>query len=392
MNFLSNFDSMAKKRILFFDTIIDGHHPHYFRYIIEYFKEKDSYEIYLASNQDLKGYLSHYYPTGLPTNFIHFIAIQSKQIDQFHSKNILFRSLSEWNYFVRMGEDLQIDVGVLPYFDTYQFGAMIGNKPKFQVSGILFRAIHPLNPLSFYDHLKVSMVKRIFSKPYINRLYFLDESVADSYQAISKSSFSICDPINFNNPDYIENLNCFELPKKNHKIRFGLVGQIDNRKGIEFFIQACKNLNKEELNQIQLVIMGLTKKDYQVQLTKLFKSVPDLEIYTQYEWLEDECLEFGLYHSDIVLALYKNHLGSSSILVKAAYYQKPVLGSNQGLIGKNIQFYHLGLTVNPADLEELKGAIQQIIRGDFPINKEGMRKFAQKNSIQEFGKTLENGF
>jgi len=71
--------------------------------------------------------------------------------------------------------------------------------------------------------------------------------------------------------------------------------------------------------------------------------------------------------SDIVLAPYQRHLGSSNVLLLAAVHGRPALSQDYGLMGEYVRRHGLGLAVDTTRPSEIAAAIQRMLDrpGDF---------------------------
>lgn len=93
--------------------------------------------------------------------------------------------------------------------------------------------------------------------------------------------------------------------------------------------------------------------------------------------------------SDLVLAAYPKHIGSSGILIRAAAAGKPVLGSQFGLVGRNITRYHLGRAVDCTEPAQLVEAIKGFIaEPTLAFDAASSAAFAQSNSAKAFAQTI----
>jgi hypothetical protein len=93
--------------------------------------------------------------------------------------------------------------------------------------------------------------------------------------------------------------------------------------------------------------------------------------------------------SDLVLAPYQNHVGSSAILVRAAAAGRPVLSQSYGLMGFNVNTYKLGLVADTQNPKALLVAMRRFLaepRAGFnPIDAQG---FANKNTPAFYARIL----
>jgi glycosyltransferase involved in cell wall biosynthesis len=61
--------------------------------------------------------------------------------------------------------------------------------------------------------------------------------------------------------------------------------------------------------------------------------------------------------ADVVATVYLGHPYTASMLITAAAAEKPVVGSNEGWIGRSIKQFELGHTCDPADPASVADAV-----------------------------------
>jgi glycosyltransferase involved in cell wall biosynthesis len=82
----------------------------------------------------------------------------------------------------------------------------------------------------------------------------------------------------------------------------------------------------------------------------------------------------------------------SGTLVLAAAAQKPVLSSNYGLMGKLVQDYHLGLTLDSTQPREIAKGLTRFLQEPESVlcDRTLMKKFAEQNSAEKFADVIFN--
>ena len=94
--------------------------------------------------------------------------------------------------------------------------------------------------------------------------------------------------------------------------------------------------------------------------------------------------------TDIVLITYPRHVGMSGILLLASAYEKPILASNYGLVGKLVNKYHFGLTIDATNPEEIANGIRKYLNNRKTINFQPIsaQQFSQEHSPEKFSNCL----
>ena len=95
--------------------------------------------------------------------------------------------------------------------------------------------------------------------------------------------------------------------------------------------------------------------------------------------------------SDIVWALYDNFSYSSNMLVKACYYNKLLIGSENTYIGNQIEQYKLGY-VSKYSPFSLKKALEDFLKNEKEVDSRsipGRKKYLELNSEEKYMKYCE---
>ena len=145
-----------------------------------------------------------------------------------------------------------------------------------------------------------------------------------------------------------------------HKI-VGLFGPLYKRKNILNLLRAFEKLSRDDF---YLVLMGeLTLDDYipseRAEFRELIGKLSNLVCEFGFIQGEDK-FNTLLAASDIVSVAYRDFVGSSNILVKAAYFRKPVIASSGYAIAEQVEKYHLGCVVDQDDVGGLSEAIEYL--------------------------------
>ena len=94
---------------------------------------------------------------------------------------------------------------------------------------------------------------------------------------------------------------------------------------------------------------------------------------------------------DIVLLPYIGHFGSSGVMAQAAAAGKPMIASDENLVGARVRDYRLGWLFPTADVARLRLVIDEAARvddGRLAEFAQGAREYSQMFSRAAFRKTL----
>ena len=379
-----------KQRILLFDTILDGHHPAYLIHLIGYYSTQPDVELIVATGEEFQTNFAKRQTSEqlLWGENVRFYPIDSATIQSLHASPIYLRSIREWNMMVNIVKEMHVSHALLMYVDYFPFGVLMGSKCPAPVSGISFRPPRKTNGL--FDFIKQKLWQAMLSSGKISQIFSIVHSAVSVINNLSSHAKAtpLADPVvhlPITPQQIVDFRHNFDIPKG--KKIFLNFGQLDKRKGIEAFAAACKLLSPKELSKICLVLAGPIEMGYSVELESLFSEIPDLQVVNLYDYHTYPTVELCFNLADVVLVTYQDHLGMSSVLVRAALAGKPVIGTRVGTIGLTIKDYQLGLAIDPLDNAEFADAIKSKIKTD-PMKQ---AELAHQNSVEAFVLTIAKG-
>ncbi len=379
---------MGKTKILIYDSISTGHHLDYLFYLIHQASQREGVELVLVCSEKIKKNLHDFsfpidqYPQ------ISFDFLDETKIEELHAKQILARSIAEWNEAIAFAHKHQVTELLFPYFDYFQLGALLGKKPKLKISGILFNAnvVHPL-----YAFVKKMILKLVLSRHFFDTLFLLSEDALVRVKKMSpnKNIIYLPDPIfQFEENTEFKNELREKLAINPSKTVFLNFGYLDERKGILEFLEACLLLESSHQEKIHLILAGKIEERLQQRVEKFLEHCKSITVSKLFHYQLPETTQYLFELSDWTLVLYPKFLGSSSVLIRSAMANKPILGSNLGTIGKQMQEASLGISVNPENKEDIATAMRTILEKDYSIDSDALAAYTQKHSLNNFGKIV----
>ncbi|MCZ2481407.1 glycosyltransferase [Aquirufa nivalisilvae] len=384
-------------RLSIFDSIDDGHHTDYLAYLIHQFSQKPDVELLLIVPESfIQSFKKNRQIWGFDLgNNIHFHPLDAPTVQRLHGQSIYKRSLAEWNLYVDISEAWEASHGLLMYFDYFQLGMLLGKKAHFQLGGIYFRPNFYYRKASWTSaFIKKWMLRLSTFRSSMKVLFSLDHKAVKHIRPLLGKTqvLRISDPVRAYEVS-AEELSAFReqwhIPA-NKKVCL-IFGYLDPRKGIEAFLQATQHLTADELSQICLLVAGAISPAYQAHLEKLFQQFPEVEVIPIFQEIKGKDIQLCFEAADLVLMLYQNHVGMSSVLVRASISQKVVLGTHYGLLGKLIQSMQLGLVVDAQNPIQIAEQLEQYLNLGIGYSKEQMEKMAHENSELAFANTLYQG-
>ena len=158
-------------------------------------------------------------------------------------------------------------------------------------------------------------------------------------------------------------------------------GMVDERKGWHRLLYAFAQLRTP---QMQLILLG----KHSEQIRSLLKNeyaelVAAGAIKTEDRFASNEEFDALFAVADLVCALYPRHIGSSSILIRAARAQKPILASNWGWNGWASREYDLAQTCDVSNDRELVDAMRVCLEtGNELVTSEKRQQFVEYHSLE----------
>ena len=386
---------MAINRILLFDTIADGHHPDYLIHLISYYSGNQEVELFVASGATFKEQFDARQKDennqwGINVTFL---PIPSEKINTIHSKPIYLRSIIEWNLLVDMAKEIKASHTLLMYFDYYQLGIMIGKKAPCPVSAIYFRPNFTENDRGMYPQIKKWVIAQVLKSGQIQHLFCLVHSLIPYLNELKTQTkmVPICDPVKqfeISNSEITEFKTKYKIPAD--KKIFLNFGYLDDRKGMEVFVDACATLSKEALAQICLLLAGPVPEYYEKIMEAKLAKVPNLEVIRCYGYLPAREVQICFELSEVVLILYQDFLNMSSVLIRAAMSNKPSFATQTGMIGDMVSKNKLGITVDATSISEVSVELTKVIENGISYSEDHLKRVAEENSLTSFLSTIDH--
>jgi len=383
-----------KNRILLFDTITDGHHPDYLIHLIGFYSGNKDVELYVSTGESFKSQFdarqkAEDNPWG---ENVTFLPIPTDKLNSIHSKSIYLRSIIEWNLLVETAKEINASQVLLMYFDYYQMGILIGKKASFPVSAIYFRPNFTENNNGVYPQIKKWMLSKVLKTGQIQNLFCLVHALVPYMkgQKTQTQIIPICDPIKqfqISKSEIAEFKNKFKVPTD--KQIFLNFGYLDDRKGMEVFIDACSTLSKEALAKICLLLAGPVPEYYEKIIEAKLAQVPELEVIRCYGYLPAREVQICFEISDVVLILYQDFLNKSSVLIRAAMANKPTFATQTGMIGELVSKHNVGVTVDATSVSEVANELKAIINNGISYSEDNLKQLAEENSLNSFLSTID---
>ena len=183
-------------------------------------------------------------------------------------------------------------------------------------------------------------------------------------------------------PVDFDNLPTPSLANKLQGTVIGSVGNFRDKKGIEYLLDACQNLETE----FTLLFVGdFVAKEREYWEQELRNSDLAAKIVITGKISREEALAYLPYMD--IFAIPSLNDGCPNALLEAMLAEKAIVGTNVDAIGEIIEDGVNGLLVNPYKSEELTVAIAKLI--DRPLQRKTFGRAAKQKVLQDLNPAIE---
>lgn len=388
--------------VLLVEPIGNGHHMSlYVRFILrKLFQEGCRVSIlttrstvnhpsYQLANAEAYGELRHYLMAELPIK-----ASNS-------SLSILYAQIKAWRSlqysFRKIAKDVKPDIVYLPTLDWIVKAIEILGSPfgDTMFAGLYMAPTHHrktmnIGPAGRHDWLYSKLFQRLLKNPSLHRLLVIDETFYDfckiCYPSLSTKIEYVPDFAKISGNSTRENSRK-AIGISDESVAVLVYGSLSLRKGINQLLEAM--IDHKVPSNIVVILAGKPDRDiYNILQTTLCQRLLESGRIIMRLYFHDENQEYNVFMaSDFVwLGYVSGFYGSSGVLYQAVHASLPIIGMKDGLIGKMIERYSLGITINPSDIDSVvRGLINaSTYRQRNPASQDDQKRLAAKHSYHEY--------
>jgi glycosyltransferase involved in cell wall biosynthesis len=287
------------------------------------------------------------------------------------------------------------------YLDHAQLALATGLRFSFpvRISGILF---HPtlhyqrrrsLNPRSYLQGMRKRLILRAIGRnPHLDTVFTLDSTAVPSLRRLGLDAVALADPVIQDRGE--------DCPARQMRSRFGLdpdrkvlllFGSLTARKGVAQALTALSLLPTEAARRISLLMAGPLDSELRAHVETLAAAAraAGVQIVQHDAYIQNDAVQSYMGASDLILAPYQRHFGSSAVLVRAALAGRPILSQEFGLMGVNVRTHRLGQAVDTSQPAEIAAAISRFMANpSLGFDPESARNYAHANTPESFCQTI----
>jgi len=380
---------------LFFDISISGHHSEYLTHLINSVPSSLNDNYYFIVHPFFSKHFPDLYEKVDLFENIYIIEVTSHEFNKTQKLSLIKASYVSYRIMNQYAIRYNIDQVTLLYFNTFQLSTIF-YRPKYSISGILFFPLYSTSNNVIYKafkYLKKYLIIKLFSyNPKIKNIFILEDTqIVNFLNKEFKTTFfkTLSDPIPNLSP-----LKNFDMKNhyginNNNKV-FLHIGSLSERKGTFEIIDSIYHLPNDKQKNMTFLIVGkatdlVTEEIILSKIKKIQKS-EYCKIIWDNQFISNEMMKSLFNQSDVILMTYKNNQGSSGILGHAAISEKILIATNNGLIGRLVKEFNLGLLVDKVHPKEIADKILESI--DAKIDFKKSKSFVRRKSVKSFANTI----
>jgi glycosyltransferase involved in cell wall biosynthesis len=167
-----------------------------------------------------------------------------------------------------------------------------------------------------------------------------------------------------------------------------IAGILSARKGIREVVRGLLHSPEDVRRRVILVVAGEMDQDASDYISENLQQLEEAggNVVTDLRRITDDQLDAYIQRSDAVLTAYRGFKESSGILIRAAHFGRPVISTNEGLLGYFVRRHALGQAIDVEDSKAFATCIEAFLltgtlRGFDPAE---ARRFADSSDPELF--------
>ena len=378
------------KKIMIFDNSINGHHLEYLHHIHEFAcQEKNGNQYIFAVPKDFEQSKDKF--VWSQSDNVNIVFINKKDENLCSKANYFLKS---WNYakiLKKYATQYNVnEIFLITLIYPFPFLPLFF-KSDIKVSGIIYRIyLYEWKTSSFLKKIKDALETYVMAKAKCTESIFIlnDNSAACYFNKLFKvNKFKfLTDPIN---PASTKPQNIRTKLQISESNEFYLhFGAMYERKGTLTILEAIEKLPDKELKNKCFIFAGKIGDDIKERFYKKKKTLDKkvkILVYDEfcpYDFLNNLC-----FSCNYIIIPYKNISCSSGVVGYAAQLRKTLIAPKDGILGKLVRRYNLGITSNILDPNELAKVIQS--KKTYVSNSD---RYIQASSVMHFCNKIFSNF
>lgn len=398
-------------KLLVYDPVHQGHHGEYLAHLLRHLVELASVAeaTFVVHPEFLRGHADLVREASATGRIRFEEEAVRRSSEESTARGLARRSFREWAVVEREARERKVDHCLLMELNPLQLALAVPRLRRlpFEVHGILF---HPYPRLRTGDDSpwhrlaraasrvrKRWILRRVIRDPAVRSVFILNdrECVKELNRELADDGAPFVylpDPVPRPPVGGTKRSPPGRGGSTSSEIVVVTPGAIRRNKGVLEALDAFMHLDSELSRRIVYRVPGRIeeglRRDLDRRLGRLCRE-SELNVRFEDRFLTDEEFREAIAGADLVLVPYRRTEGSSGILGHAAREGVPVLGPEEGLVGRLIREYELGLTADTSDPVALGGVIAQAVReADHLRDTAGMARYVEERSPDAFAESI----
>lgn len=393
------------KKILLYDPYSSGHHREYFEHVIHYMSKAEGLEMTIICSPEIEGYLTEI--ARVYESPVRIEAIEARIIQKIESTSRLiirgYRDACCLKDFVKRYEP---DLVVALYINTLQpfLNFPFFRSTRARIRGILFDPIampgrgsggRPAIRGQLKVFRKMLQLKWLSLNGQVEKVFVLNDLEIAKFLnrnlGAGRDVFGfIPDPIPLHVAEKTKEIGAADGGLRSGRKVFLLIGSLDRRKGVLEALNTMERLDGEFASEIHLKIVGKFRApDFETKVMNRVVALKEkgFSIELCVGWVDDTRFFLEMAACDLVLIPYCGFQGSSGLIGNACALRKPILATNEGLVGELVIQRRLGRVVNPREVEAFAQAMRLFLQEGWSHSLE-QQVYAEQAESDEFVRKL----
>jgi hypothetical protein len=236
----------------------------------------------------------------------------------------------------------------------------------------------------------------VMMNPVMDRLFVLNDSATtEALRPLviggKRRVADICDPISA--AMYCVDGNVVRPPRPDGRKILLLAGAISERKGVLETLHAIEQLDDNNLSRVALRIIGRSsdpcmRSKLDTAIAALCARRPVADIFLRDEFIDETAYALECRTCDAMLIPYVHFTGSSGMVGLACLFGKPVIATDECVVGSLTRRLHIGDSINPKDADAYAHSIVRFLDYGLDFDSKLAADYVERSSFRSFCNTL----